>query len=113
MARYPAKPDDRAWYEQFCANAKDFIEKNGIKGNPTTIKTGGLAEIPTSWDALRVGLTSNPRTEDMLTRTGEEGLRNQTRTPYISSIPLGQVASYRCEHYRVRKCMGHLYHHCP
>jgi hypothetical protein len=43
VARYPAKPDDRAWYEQFCANAKDFIEKNGIKGNPTTIKTGSLA----------------------------------------------------------------------
>jgi len=48
-------PERRRWYEAFCASAQDFIESNGIKGNPQTVKSGGLESIPTSWDGLRVG----------------------------------------------------------
>jgi hypothetical protein len=47
-------PERRKWYEGFCASAQEFIESNGIKGNPQVVKTGGLESIPASWDDLRV-----------------------------------------------------------
>jgi hypothetical protein len=47
-------PERRKWYEDFCAGAQEFIESNGIKGNPQVVKTGGLESIPASWDDLRV-----------------------------------------------------------
>jgi hypothetical protein len=55
-------PEHRAWYEAFCAGAKEFIEKNELKGNPRTVKTGGLASIPASWNDLRVSALHASRT---------------------------------------------------
>jgi hypothetical protein len=50
-------PERRKWYEQFCSTAQEFIETNEIKGNPQTVKIGGLESIPASWNDLRVSLT--------------------------------------------------------
>ena len=50
-------PESRKWYEQFCSTAQEFIEVNGIKGNPQGVKSG-LDSIPQSWDDLRVSHTS-------------------------------------------------------
>lgn len=52
IAKFPAEPEKRAFFEDLANRAPEMIETHKIKGNPVEVHKGFDA-MPAMWEALR------------------------------------------------------------
>lgn len=53
IAKFPAEPEKRAFFDKLASRAAEIIETNQLKGNPVQVGKGFEA-MPAGWDLLRV-----------------------------------------------------------
>ena len=53
IAKFPAEPEKRSFFEDLAKRAPEMIETHKIKGNPVEVSKGFDA-MPAAWETLRV-----------------------------------------------------------